>query len=112
MTMRGLNEQLREIPGRSRIWKREKQRRRARLVGAGAVSLCLVLIAGVSLWISGLSVQTVSMTATPYGSLLAGGQYVGYIVVGFLAFLLGVLVTLLGLEMRKRKEREKERDSR
>ncbi|MBQ3275960.1 MAG: hypothetical protein IJH47_02735 [Oscillospiraceae bacterium] len=52
------------------------------------------------------------MTATPYGSLLAGGQYVGYIVVGFLAFLLGVLVTLLGLEMRKRKEREKERDSR
>ena len=108
--MRSLDEQVQSIQSRSRRLRQEKRRRRTLLREAGMVCACLVLIIGAGLWISGLTGAALPVTGSPYGSVIAGSRYVGYIVIGVLAFLLGISVTLLGLHLRKKQEGEGDRD--
>ena len=108
--MRDLDEQLRMIQSRSLRLRQEKRRRRTILRETGLVCACMVLIAGAALWVSGVTGAAVPVTASPYGSMIAGSRFIGYIVIGVLAFLLGISVTLLGLQMRKKQDREKDRD--
>lgn len=110
--MRDLDEQLRMIQSRSLRLRQEKRRRRTILRETGLVCACMVLIAGAALWVSGVTGAAVPVTASPYGSMIAGSHYIGYIVIGILAFLLGISVTLLGLHLRKKEDGERDRDKR
>ena len=108
--MRDLDEQMRMIQSRSHRLRQEARRRRALLRETGMVCACMVLIVGVSLWVNGLTGAALPVMVSPYGSLIAGSRHIGYIVIGVLAFLLGISVTLLGLQMRKKQDGEKDRD--
>lgn len=104
--MHSLDEQMRTIQSRSCRIRQEKRRRRTLLRETGMVCACLILIVGAGRRISGLNSMALPVTASSYGSLIAGNSCIGYIVIGVLAFLLGISVTLLGLHMRKKQDGE------
>ena len=108
--MHSLDEQMQTIRNRSVRIRREKNRRRTLLRESGMVCACLALIVVTGVRISGLSGEMTPITVSPYGSLIAGGRYVGYVVIGVLAFLLGIAVTLLGIHLRNRQDGERDRE--
>jgi len=110
--MHSLDEQMSAIECRSRRLQQEQRRRRRLLREAGMVCACLVLIAGASLWVSSLTGAALPVVVSPYGSLITGSHYIGYVVIGVLAFGLGIAVTLLGFHLRMKEDREGDRNKR
>ena len=84
--------------------EREKRRRRNTITMASAVAACLALLIGASLAMPGIAA---SIRAGDYSSfetaasIFHGGAALGYIVIGLLAFLLGVCVTVLCFRLRQ-----------
>ena len=71
---------------------------------ASAVAACLVLLIGASLAMPGIaaSIQTGDYSGfETAASMYGGGAALGYIVIGLLAFLLGVCVTVLCFRLRQ-----------
>ena len=102
--MRSHEERVAETKRRIAKMEREKRRRRNTITMASAVAACLVLLIGASLAMPGIaaSIQTgdysgFETTASIYG----GGAALGYIVIGLLAFLIGVCVTVLCFRLRQ-----------
>ena len=102
--MRSHEERVAETKRRITKIEREKRRRRDTITIASAVAACLALLIGASLAMPGIaaSIQTgdysgFETTASMYG----GGAALGYIVIGLLAFLLGVCVTVLCFRLRQ-----------
>ena len=102
--MRSHEERVAETKRRIAKMEREKQRRRNTITMASAVAACLALLIGASLAMPGIAtrIQTgdysgFETTASMYG----GGAALGYIVIGLLAFLLGVCVTVLCFRLRQ-----------
>ena len=102
--MRSLEERVAETKRRIAKIEREKRLRRNMITMASAVAACLALIVGVCLAMPGIAarIQTgdysgFETTASMYG----GGAALGYIVIGLLAFLLGVCVTVLCFRLRQ-----------
>ena len=102
--MRSLEERVVETKRRIAQIEREKRRRRNTVTMASAVAACLALLIGASLAMPGIAtrIQTgdysgFETTASMYG----GGAALGYIVIGLLAFLLGVCVTVLCFRLRQ-----------
>ena len=102
--MRSHEERVAETKRRIAQIEREKRRRRNTITMASAVAACLALLIGASLAMPGIaaSIQTgdysgFEMTASIFHSDAA----LGYIVIGLLAFLLGVCVTVLGFRLRQ-----------
>ena len=62
-----------------------------------------------SLYIPGISAKGTVVTQEHYGSLLMNTAYMGFVVIGVLAFILGVFVTLLCMQIRKMKKGESDR---
>ena len=96
--MRSHEERLAEAKRRIAKIERAKRLRRNTITMASAVAACLALLIGASLAMPGIAsrIQTgdysgFETTASMYG----GGAALGYIVIGLLAFLLGVCVTVL-----------------
>ena len=94
------------VEAKRRIAKieRAKRLRRNTITIASAVAACLALLIGASLAMPGIAarIQTgdysgFETTASMYG----GGAALGYIVIGLLAFLLGVCVTVLCFRLRQ-----------
>ena len=102
--MRSHEERVAEAKRRIAAREHEDRRRRGRLTMALAAAACLALLIGASLAMPGIaaSIQTgdysgFETTASMYG----GGAALGYIVIGLLAFLLGVCVTVLCFRLRQ-----------
>ena len=102
--MRSHEERVAETKRRIAKIEREKRRRRNTVTMASAVAACLALLIGASLAMPGIaaSIRTgnysgFETTASIYG----GGAALGYIVIGLLAFLLGVCVTVLCFRLRQ-----------
>ena len=102
--MRSLEERVVEAKRRIAKIEREKRRRLNTVTMASAVAACLALLIGASLAMPGIAahIQTgdysgFETTASMYG----GGAALGYIVIGLLAFLLGVCVTVLCFRLRQ-----------
>ena len=102
--MRSHEERIAEAKRRIAKMEREKRLRRNTLAMASAVAACLVLLIGASFVMPGIAanIQTgdysgFEMTA----SIFHGGAALGYIVIGLLAFLLGVCVTVLCFRLRQ-----------
>ena len=102
--MRSHEERVAETKRRIAKIEREKRLWRNTVTMASAVAACLVLLVGASFAMSGIAA---SIQAGDYSgfetaaSMYGGGAALGYIVIGLLAFLLGVCVTVLCFRLRQ-----------
>ena len=102
--MRSHEERVTETKRRIAKMEREKRRRRNTVTMASAVAACLVLLIGASLAMPGIAanIQTGDYAGfETAASMYGGGAALGYIVIGLLAFLLGVCVTVLCFRLRQ-----------
>ena len=102
--MRSHEERVVETKRRIAAMERKKRLRRNTVTMASAVAACLVLLIGASLAMPGIaeSIQTGDYSGfETAASIFHGGAALGYIVIGLLAFLLGVCVTVLCLRLRQ-----------
>lgn len=84
--------------------EREKRRRRNTVTMASAVAACLALLIGASLAMPGIATRIQTGDYSGFetaASMYGGGAALGYIVIGLLAFLLGVCVTVLCFRLRQ-----------
>ena len=101
--MRSHEERITETKRRIAKIEQEK-RRRDTITMASAVAACLALLIGASLAMPGIaaSIQTGDYAGfETAASIFHGGAALGYIVIGLLAFLLGVCVTVLCFRLRQ-----------
>ena len=102
--MRSHEERVVETQRRIAKIEREKRRRRNTITMASAVAACLALLIGASLAMPGIaaSIRTGDYSGfETAASIFHGGAALGYIVIGLLAFLLGVCVTVLCFRLRQ-----------
>ena len=102
--MRSHEERVAETKWRIAKIERAKRRRRNTVTMASAVAACLVLLVGVSLAMPGIAAKIQSGDYSGFetaASIFHGGAALGYIVIGLLAFLLGVCVTVLCFRLRQ-----------
>ena len=113
--MRSHEERVAETKRRIAKMEREKRRRRNTVTMASAVAACLALLIGASLAMPGIAanIQTGNYSGfETAASMYGGGAALGYIVIGLLAFLLGVCVTVLCFRLRQMsREDEQDRES-
>ena len=102
--MRSHEERVAETKRRIAKIEREKRLRRNTITMASAVAACLALLIGASIAMPGIAA---SIQAGDYAgfetaaSIFPGGAALGSIVIGLLAFLLGVCVTVLCFRLRQ-----------
>ena len=113
--MRSLEERVVETKRRIAARQREKRLRRNTIAMASAVAACLALLIGASFAMPGIAahIQTDDYSGfETSASMYGGGAALGYIVIGLLAFLLGVCVTVLCFRLRQmNREDEQDRES-
>ena len=107
LTMRSTDEQLREIMRRREILTEKRSIRRHLHASAIASCICAVLLIAVCFRLPQPAVTPENAALKQYGSLLLAAPYTGCVVVGILAFALGVCVTLLCLHWRSLKQKER-----
>ena len=111
--MRSHEERVAETKRRIAARQRENRRRHNTITMASAVAACLALLIGASLAMPGIAanIQTGDYSGfETAASIFHGGAALGYIVIGLLAFLLGVCVTILCFRLRQM-HREDTRDT-
>ena len=102
--MRSHEERVAEAKRRIAARQREKRLRRNTITMASAVAACLALLIGASLAMPGIaaSIQTGDYSGFERAAgIFRGGAALGYIIIGLLAFLLGVCVTVLCFRIRQ-----------
>ena len=102
--MRSHEERVAETKRRIAKIEREKRLRRNTITATSAVAACLALIVGVSFVMPDIAVKTQTGGYAGFetaASIFHGGAALGYIVIGLLAFLLGVCVTVLCFRLRQ-----------
>ena len=102
--MRSHEERVAETKRRIAKIEREKRLRRDKFTMISAAAACLALLIGASLAMPGIAanIQTGNYSGfETSASMYGGGAALGYIVIGLLAFLLGVCVTVLCFRIRQ-----------
>ena len=102
--MRSHEERVAETKRRIAKMEREKRRQRNTVTMAAAVAACLVLLIGASFAMPGVAARIQTGDYSGFetaASMYGGGAALGYIVIGLLAFLLGVCVTVLCFRLRQ-----------
>ena len=102
--MRRHEERIAETKRRIAKMEREKRLRRNTITMDSTVAACLALLIGASLAMPGIAanIQTGDYSGfETAASMYGGGAALGYIVIGLLAFLLGVCVTVLCFRLRQ-----------
>ena len=102
--MRSHEERIAETKRRIAKIEQDKRRRRNTITMASAVAACLVLLIGVSIAMPGIAANLQTGDYSGFetaASIFRGGAALGYIVIGLLAFLLGVCVTVLCFRLRQ-----------
>ena len=89
-----------------RIAKKEQQQRmrRRRIISAVCIAACFAVIVGVSFAMPGIVGQIEPGTSSGFetaATILGGSTALGYMVIGLLAFILGVCVTVLCFRLRQ-----------
>ena len=109
--MRSHEQRVAETKRRIAKIEREKRLRRNTIVMASAVAACLVLLIGASLAMPGIAAKIQAGDYSGFetsASMYGGGAALGYIVIGLLAFLLGVCLTVLCFRLRQLHRQDKE----
>ena len=101
--MRSNEERVVEVKRRIAEKERQKKLRRSRIAAVSAVAACLVLILVLSLFMPGIAGQLRPGGYSDYemvASMFGENGALGYIIIGLMAFLLGVCVTILCFRIR------------
>lgn len=101
--MRSHEERIVEVKRRIAEKERQQKQRRGIIAAVSGIAACLVIIIGAALAMPGIIEQTRPDTSGGYATaaaMLAGNTALGYIVIGLLAFVLGVCVTVLCCRIR------------
>ena len=102
--MRSHEERVVETKRRIAKIERAKRLRRDKITMISAVAACLALLIGASLAMPGIAAKIQAGDYSGFetsASMYGGGTALGYIVIGLLAFLLGVCVTVLCFRLRQ-----------
>ncbi len=104
--MRNTEDRIRAAHLGAKKYRVQRQKRKLQLVAAGTTMLSLCLIVCMATLISPLMVQGDGGTTTPglYASIFANSSALCYIIIGILSFILGVLVTVLCVLLRRKEE--------
>ena len=111
--MRSHEERVAAVRQRVAQMERQKRQRRDRLLALSSVAACLAVVVGASFAMPGISEKLSAGNYTEYetaASIFGGSAVAGYIIIGLLAFALGVCVTVLCFKLKafRKKEEEKE----
>ena len=101
--MRSHEERVAEVKRCIAEKERQKRLRRGRIAAISGIAACLAEIVGVSLFMPGIVDQIELGTSTGFetaATMVGGSTALGYIVIGLLAFVLGVCVTVLCFRIR------------
>ena len=113
--MRSHEDRVAETKRRIAARERKERQRRNTITMASAVAACLALLIGASLAMPGIAANIQIGDYSGFettASIFHGGAALGYIVIGLLAFLLGVCVTVLCFRLRQmNREDEQDRES-
>ena len=100
--MRSNEERVVEVKRRIEQKKRKDKLQRSRMVMAAAVAASILLIAGLSAFMPGIAGQISTDSYSHYGmtaSIFHNSNALSYIIIGLVAFILGVCVTILGVRI-------------
>ena len=102
--MKNIDEQMQEVLRRSKDIRREKLSRRynAYMVLAACAGIAIIVFAAAFMPVISGSVKPVEESM--YGSIVLVTPFLGYIVIGVLAFVLGFSVAALCIHFNKRKQ--------
>ena len=91
--------------------KRERQKKKQRALDMVCIAACLILVVGIGSflpdWVVGIPGGEVHH-ASGAASLVGSHAALGYILMGLMAFLLGVCVTVLLYRLHRRNERKRQ----
>ena len=107
--MRSHEERIAEVRRRITEKERQKKRKQRRIVAISCIAACLAVIVGVSFVMPGIVGQITPGTSSGFetaATILGGGTALGYMVIGLLAFILGVCVTILCFRIRQLNKEE------
>lgn len=111
--MRTNEERICLIHNRTKQIKREEQKMQQHLWESLCTAACLLLVAGIGMWmpalIEGTRGESISYV-TGAASMIGNNEALGYILIGLLAFLLGVCLTVFLYRLRFRNERRRQED--
>ena len=112
--MRTNEERTGLIHKRTAELKRERQKRKPLALDMLCIAACLILVVGIGSflpdWVVGVPGGEVHH-ASGAASLVGSHAALGYILMGLMAFLLGVFVTVLLYRLHRRNEREQRENS-
>ena len=97
-------ERIAEVKRRIGEKERQQRLRHRRIVSAFCIAACLAVIVGVSFAMPGIVGQIEPGTSSGFetaATILGGSTALGYMVIGLLAFILGVCVTVLCFRLRQ-----------
>lgn len=100
-------ERVAELHRRMEAMKQAKARRKFRLACAAAYAACLAVTVLAAVGVSRLPVHSGAAPDGMTGSVFAGNEALGYIVVGLLALILGAMVTVFCFRLRRRMENKR-----
>ncbi|HHV28073.1 DUF4179 domain-containing protein [Acetivibrio mesophilus] len=108
--MRNTDERLVAVQRRVEELERQKRQRKYRYIGWSAVAACLIIIVGTAVAMpgimAGLSEKDYNNTGM-MASIFSEGRVLGYILIGLLAFALGVCLTILCFLLQPRRQWDK-----
>lgn len=100
-SMKSIDEQMAIIENRSASMKKRSLAIRYIVGYSVAAAIFVVLLIGASLNIPKLRTEDMLEDTARYGSLIVSAPYMGYIIVGVITFVLGILVALLCKQIRE-----------
>ena len=107
--MRSNEERIAEVKRRIVEKERQKRRQRRQIAAVSGVAACLAVIVGASFAMPGIVGQIepgISSGFETAATILGGSTALGYMVIGLLAFILGVCVTALCFRIRQLNKEE------
>lgn len=104
--MHSTDEQLKEIMRRAETVKEKRVIKKRIRASAFAAAAFAALLIAVCIYIPKLDVVSDGSGMQRYGSLLIKAPYMGYVVVGVIAFALGICVTFLCINWKRLKQKD------
>lgn len=104
--MQNTDKQINEIIKRSDNIRRRNSIRRVIAANVSVMVLCICGMVAAIMYFPDSMPEKISGAQVRYGSLILTNPGMGYIVVGFLAFVLGICVALVCVNIRKLNHKE------
>lgn len=109
--MRSNEERVEAVRRRVAEIERQKRRQKSWIAAVSAVAACLAVIIGLSLFMPGISESLSAGNYANYATaagIFTSDAAIGYIIIGLLAFVLGVCVTILCFKLKAFQEQGQE----